>query len=251
MSHSTTTLNQAIRVGLFFIFGVSLMWIVYETLSRSTFYQNEGYPIKVYFSDLKQLKLSDDVRMAGVRIGSVSDAYLEDKQAVAILNIESTIAIPSDSIASIAVAGLLGANYVSIVPGQAQDALSAKDTIASLEKADLSTVVEQIGNIGKRVDKFFSKLEAAIGTEGEDQPGTIGLLLHDKEFASNLKSTVSNIENFSEQLNNKNSTIGRLLNDDKLYQKTVDAVNKVQNAVSTIEDSGPITAVGVAAAALF
>lgn len=251
MSNSTSTFNQAIRVGLFFIFGLSLIWIVYETLSHSTFYKSEGYPVKVYFSDLKQLQLGDDVRMAGVRIGSVSDAYLENKQAVAILNIEKNIEIPSDSIASISAAGLLGSNYVSIIPGQSYSILIAKDTIASLEKADLSSVVEQIGNIGKRVDKFFSKLEAAIGTDGEEQQGTIGLLLHDKDFANNLKSTVSNIENFSQQLNNKESTIGRLLNDDKLYQKTVDAVNKVQNAVSTIEDSGPITAVGVAAAALF
>lgn len=251
MSHnSNSTFSQALRVGLFFIFGLTLIWIVYETLSRSTFYQSEGYPVKVYFSDLKQLKLSDDVRMAGVRIGSVSDTYLEDKQAVAILNIENDFLIPRDSLASIGVAGLLGANYIAIVPGQSQKNLEAKDTIASIEKADLNSVVEQIGNIGKRVDKFFSKLEQALGNEGEE-PGTVSLLLYDKDFAASLKTTVSNIEDFSKQLTNKDSTIGRLLNDDKLYQKTVDAVNKVQNAVSTIEDSGPITAVGVTAAALF
>ncbi len=250
MTNSNTTLSQALRVGLFFVFGLALIWIVYETLSHSTFYKSEGYPIKVYFSDLKQLKLSDDVRMAGVRIGSVSDTYLEDKQAVAILNIENDFLIPKDSLASIGVAGLLGANYIAIVPGQSQKNLEAKDTIASIEKADLNSVVEQIGNIGKRVDKFFSKLEQALGNEGEE-PGTVSLLLYDKEFAASLKTTVSNIEDFSKQLNSKESTIGRLLNDDKLYQKTVDAVNKVQNAVSTIEDSGPITAVGVTAAALF
>lgn len=250
MTNSNTTLSQALRVGLFFVFGLALIWIVYETLSHSTFYKSEGYPIKVYFSDLKQLKLSDDVRMAGVRIGSVSDTYLEDKQAVAILNIENAFLIPQDSLASIGAAGLLGANYIAIVPGQSQKNLEPKDTIASIEKADLNSVVEQIGNIGKRVDKFFSKLEQALGNEGEE-PGTVSLLLYDKEFAASLKTTVSNIEDFSKQLNSKESTIGRLLNDDKLYQKTVDAVNKVQNAVSTIEDSGPITAVGVTAAALF
>ncbi len=250
MTNSNTTLSQALRVGLFFVFGLALIWIVYETLSHSTFYKSEGYPIKVYFSDLKQLKLSDDVRMAGVRIGSVSDTYLEDKQAVAILNIENDFLIPKDSLASIGVAGLLGANYIAIVPGQSQKNLESKDTIASIEKADLNSVVEQIGNIGKRVDKFFSKLEQALGNEGEE-PGTVSLLLYDTEFAASLKTTVSNIEDFSKQLNSKESTIGRLLNDDKLYQKTVDAVNKVQNAVSTIEDSGPITAVGVTAAALF
>lgn len=250
MTNSNTTLSQALRVGLFFVFGLAMIWIAYETLAHSTFYKSEGYPVKVYFSDLKQLKLSDDVRMAGVRIGSVLETYLEDKQAVAILNIENDFLIPRDSLASIGVAGLLGANYIAIVPGQSQKNLEAKDTIASIEKADLNSVVEQIGNIGKRVDKFFSKLEQALGNEGEE-PGTVSLLLYDKEFAASLKTTVSNIEDFSKQLNNKDSTLGYLLNDDKLYQKTVDAVNKVQNAVSAIEDSGPITAVGVTAAALF
>lgn len=243
-------LNQAMRVGLFFVFGVLLIWVVFETLSESTFYKSEGYKVNVYFSDLKQLKLSDDVRMAGVRIGCVIDSYLKDNHAVAVLNIENKISIPQDSLASISTAGLLGANYIAISPGKSQEVLVANDVIASLEKADLSTVVEQIGDIGKRIDKFISSLERAITAEGEKQ-GTLSMFLYDHEFAQSLRSTVTNIETFSKKLNNDNSTIGRLVNDDKLYQKALDAVNKVQNAVSTIEDSGPITAVGVAASAIF
>lgn len=242
--------NQAIRVGLFFIFGVLLIWIVFETLSESTFYKENGYPVKVLFSDLKQLKLSDDVRVAGVRVGSVADTYLKDNHAVAVLNIENGFLIPKDSIASISTAGLLGSNYISILPGKSLENLEANDMVASLEKVDLSSMIEQVGDIGKRIDKFIAKLERAITQEGDKQ-GTIAMLLYDHEFASNLKSTASNIQSFSQKLNNENSTIGRLLSDDTLYQKAVDAVNKVQNAVSTIEDSGPITAVGVAATAIF
>jgi hypothetical protein len=77
------------------------------------------------------------------------------------------------------------------------------------------------------------------------------MLLHDAELAQDLKATLHHLAQFSAKLNSEQSTLGRLVSEDTLYQKAMDAVSRVQGAVSTIEDSGPITAIGVAASALF
>lgn len=242
--------SQAIRVGLFFVFGLILIWIVYETLTEATFYKSEGYEIDAPFSDLKQLKVSDDVRMAGVRIGSVVNTELKGDRAIAILNIEKGYQIPRDSVARISTAGLLGANYVNIEPGSQEQYLQTKEVISTVEAADISTVINQIGTISQRIDTFIADIEGAL-KYSEDNQGTIAMLLYDKEVAKDVKTTANNMASFTTKLNSKDSTIGRLVSDDELYRKANDAVNKIQNAVSTVEDSGPITSVGVVAGALF
>ena len=68
--------QQTARIGLFFLLGVALIWVTFETLSGGSFFRDKGYTLVAGFSDLKDLKVSDDVRMAGVKIGAVEATRL-------------------------------------------------------------------------------------------------------------------------------------------------------------------------------
>ena len=65
------TTQQTARVGLFFLLGVALVWVTFETLSDGKLFEERSHTLIAGFDDLKQLKSGDDVRMAGVKIGSV------------------------------------------------------------------------------------------------------------------------------------------------------------------------------------
>jgi phospholipid/cholesterol/gamma-HCH transport system substrate-binding protein len=61
--------QYTIRVGLFFLLGLALVWVTYETLGNTSRLNNNGYMLVAGFDNLKELKAGDDIRMAGVRIG--------------------------------------------------------------------------------------------------------------------------------------------------------------------------------------
>lgn len=324
---------DSIRVALFTFFGFFLMFIVYSSLTRLSVSRHDSYNIKALFSDLKQLQIGDDVRVAGVRVGSVTHTYLNKGLAVAVLNIEKKYTIPSDSVATILMAGLLGANYISIVPGPSKKDLEEGAYIDTQRVLDVSAVVQKFGSIGERLDRilagfegedkgeggkpnlfqaitnFFqdnkdklnqivdhvssitSKISNGQGTLGrliyEDQAyndflaminsikaaannvdgmlknfndiskdikegdGLLAKLISDQEIAMSFKKLVNNLQEFSTRLNSADSTLGRIISSDDLYKKAESALDKVDRAVDGVANSGPITAVGAAASALF
>ena len=93
--------QQTARVGLLFLLGVALVWVTFETLSDGKLFEPHGVTLIAKFDDLKQLKSGDDVRMAGVKIGSVQKTQLEGRQGEAVLQIEPKIDVPGGATAGI------------------------------------------------------------------------------------------------------------------------------------------------------
>ena len=83
----------------------------------------DGYHVMVEFDDASGLTTGTDVRMAGVKIGTVVNQRLNPDTyfAEVTLGISDTVRLPSDSSARIIPDGLLGGNYVALEPGGAED----------------------------------------------------------------------------------------------------------------------------------
>ncbi len=90
-----------------------------------------GYQLLVEFDDASGLVTGTDVRMAGVKVGSVLSQRLNPETYFAEVNlsIDETIKLPTDSSARIIPEGLLGGNYVALEPGGAEDYLSDGEQI--------------------------------------------------------------------------------------------------------------------------
>lgn len=81
-----------------------------------------GYGLTASFSRVDGVVAGDDVRLVGVRVGSVEgvDIDYERYRASVRLSIEEDVRIPDDSVAEIRSDGLLGGGYVSILPGASE-----------------------------------------------------------------------------------------------------------------------------------
>lgn len=79
----------------------------------------EGYKVRATFDSIQGISPGSDVRMAGVKVGSVTAAGIDPKtyQATVAMNIEDAIRLPKDSSASIVSESLLGGKYVQLQPG--------------------------------------------------------------------------------------------------------------------------------------
>jgi len=151
-----------IGTGLFIALGfAALGYLATQTTSLANYRQGASYDVKARFTNIGQLKLRAPVKVAGVRIGSVSDIKLEpDKlDALVTLSIDQRYnKIPDDSAASVFTSGLLGDQYVSLNPGGSPDALKNGDEVVltqssmQLEELIGKYLVGQ-GDAGKTGDK--------------------------------------------------------------------------------------------------
>jgi|SRR5690625_4605339 len=78
-----------------------------------------GYRLDAEFRAAEGLEPGSDVRMSGVRIGSVTSVSLNPKNYFAVVGmaIDNSYKLPEDSIAKIAADGLLGGNFIAVDPG--------------------------------------------------------------------------------------------------------------------------------------
>lgn len=110
-----------ISVGLFMLLGLcAFLVMIFKVSSVSDFVSQKGYQVTAEFTDIGGLKVRAPVTVAGVRIGEVSQIELQPGILTArvTMNLRSDKRIPfEDSSARILTEGLLGSNYISIVPG--------------------------------------------------------------------------------------------------------------------------------------
>jgi phospholipid/cholesterol/gamma-HCH transport system substrate-binding protein len=78
-----------------------------------------GLSLTAQFDRIDGLAPGADVRIAGVKVGSVVDQRIDPQTFLAVLTlrIDGSLRLPSDSSAEIVSEGLLGGRFVSIVPG--------------------------------------------------------------------------------------------------------------------------------------
>jgi phospholipid/cholesterol/gamma-HCH transport system substrate-binding protein len=78
-----------------------------------------GYPVTAEFSRIDGIRDGSDVRIAGVKVGSVVDESLDPKSFLATvkMSINPEYKLPDDTVAEIISSSLLGDKYMSLVPG--------------------------------------------------------------------------------------------------------------------------------------
>ena len=110
-----------LSVGIFMLVGLlALFFIVMKVSGITQIVSNNGYPVIAYFTDIGGLKVRAPVTVAGVKIGEVARIELQPSQlnAKVTMLLNRTKPIPYEDVsARILTEGLLGSNYISIVPG--------------------------------------------------------------------------------------------------------------------------------------
>lgn len=128
-----------ILVGLFMIVGViALIFLAFRVSGLTEYSDRHHYVVYADFDNIGDLKVRAPVTVGGVRIGQVSNITLNSNtfRARASLNINDKFNnIPTDSTAVILTQGLLGSNYISLVPGFDSTVMKNGDQIETTRSA--------------------------------------------------------------------------------------------------------------------
>jgi phospholipid/cholesterol/gamma-HCH transport system substrate-binding protein len=124
-----------------------------------------GYTLQARFDHIDGLALGSDVRIAGVKVGTVTSEQIDPKtfQAVVSLTVRDGIQLPKDSAAEITSESLLGGKYISLSPGGDETILKPGQTITITQS---SISLEQL--LGKFI---FSATSLTSAKSGQDTGG--------------------------------------------------------------------------------
>jgi len=107
-------------VGAFVVAGLAaLVVLAMKVGNLSTYNVSDTYQLQSYFTNVGGLKPTASVRSAGVLVGRVTDIKLdvERYEAKVTMSIDTRYKFPKDTFANIQTAGLLGENYIGLLPG--------------------------------------------------------------------------------------------------------------------------------------
>ena len=104
-------------VGAFVII-ISVVFLFFG-FSTMKIQNSDNYKVSALFNRIDGIKIGSDIRMSGIKIGTVVSQELDNSsfEAKVLMSNDSKIFIPDDSSAKITSDGLLGGNYISIEPG--------------------------------------------------------------------------------------------------------------------------------------
>jgi phospholipid/cholesterol/gamma-HCH transport system substrate-binding protein len=127
---------------------IAIIFFIYSYSMMGNKNSSKTYEITAVFNEVSGLMSGSDVRLSGIKIGSVTSQTLnaDTFDAVVSMQINNDIKIPTDSSAKISAEGLLGGNYISIEPGGSDEILSDGDVIEFTQGS-----IDLIGLLGNAV----------------------------------------------------------------------------------------------------
>ncbi len=147
-----------------FVLAVALGFMGYA-VAHSGRAAGSGYTLYARFDHIDGLTVGGDVRIAGVKVGSVTDERIDPKSfsAIVALSVRDDIHLPKDSSADIASESLLGGKYINLSPGGDDADLTPGQTI---------TITQSSISLEQLLGKFIFSVTSLNGPKSP--PGDAG-----------------------------------------------------------------------------
>lgn len=121
-------------------------WFLFFTYERTDAASVNGYTLSARFDRIDGLGVGSDVRVAGIKVGSIIESELDtvSYQAIVKFSVASGVELPLDTAAAISSESLLGGAYLTLLPGGDEEMLVDGDLIEETQDA-----IDLLGLIGK------------------------------------------------------------------------------------------------------
>ncbi len=120
---------------------------VYFAYSTAEVGAKPGYRVTASFLNLGGLSNGSDVRISGVKIGTVTSLDLDPEtfDAVITMNVGNEVRLPADTVASISSSSPLGGKYVRLAPGTSSEMIEPGGAVTQTRA--FTSLEDQVGEI--------------------------------------------------------------------------------------------------------
>ncbi|MGK7397232.1 MAG: MlaD family protein [Candidatus Cyclobacteriaceae bacterium M3_2C_046] len=251
-----------IKLGLFVSIGlVILVVLIYYLGSKQNLF---GSSTRIYavFQNVSGLKVGNNVRFAGINVGTVERIKIISDSTVSVaMLIESSASdfIKENSDVSVGSEGLMGNKIVTIAGGTTAavpiDDGDTLDAVEPIEIEDVLRTIQETGLNAREITQDLSQVSQMI-KQGE---GLVGNLLADSSLDEKFERMITMLENtgnnarmitqdiavMTQEVKEGQGTLGQLIQNDSLITKVRDMVDSLemasQNAVQITQGLNKFT----------
>src|SRR3984957_10658594 len=231
-----------LKVGILAIFAMTILAVLIFLITGQTDIFESQVLIYTYMEDAAALTNGAPVNLNGIPIGKVKSIRLSgSKDPMRLVRIDMQVPtsqlknIPSDSLASISSANVLGTKYINIKSGKGTNTVGPDQELPSVNTGEIQDLVQQgFGGLNslqdtvQRVDKIVGLVESG--------KGSIGKLLVDETLYNNLLQILAQVKGLADALNSDKGTIGVLLNNRELYDNFRATLGRVDTMLQQLQD---------------
>jgi phospholipid/cholesterol/gamma-HCH transport system substrate-binding protein len=220
------------RLGIFVALTVIAAVLLIETVGGIEWFEH-GYRLDAMFANIQDLKIGDRVKMAGVEVGRVEKMSLDEEhhKVKVTMKMRSDVVVRTDCVATIKFTGLMGENYVSLDFGSPTALKAERDTLLeSKEQPDFSEMMTRLNDVAAGVQKLT---QSFTGMKIDDLIGPLTDFVRANKDP--LTATISNLQAVSLEISQGKGTVGKLINDDTLYNTALSSVYKLQDTAIEVK----------------
>lgn len=133
-------------VGLFMIIGfAAFVYLALQLGEVSFLSSSKTYVLKAEFTNVSGVKKGASVQVAGVVVGEVTAIELgDDAYAVLSLQIDNSLKVPSDSMASVKSQGIIGDKYIQLSLGGSEELFKPGELLVDTESSlDIESLISK------------------------------------------------------------------------------------------------------------
>lgn len=204
-----------IKLGVFVLSGLLFLVILLYMIGKNRNMFGSHLTLKTMFTDADGLKPGNNVRYAGIEIGTVSSVwFLSDTIVEVVMTVKDDVGriIHKNAMVSIGTDGLVGNKVVSITPGQGNAPLiENNDLLEAKRKPSMDAMLRTLAGTNDDVSAIAAELKTTVQRINGSQ--AFWQLLSDRSIPSNIRSSARNISDMTSKADSITMALELAVND--------------------------------------
>lgn len=237
-------IKKNIILGIFTLLGLTFLIALLYTVGKNKNLLGSNYTLKAQFENVQGLRLGDNVRFAGIDVGTVSKLKIINDSVIEIsMRIESTLknVIKKNSIVSIGTDGLVGNKVVYITTSKKKSPYAQEgDLLSSKKPIDTDEMLKTLHKTNNSISIITDSLKSMM-VKLNGSSALWNLLsdenIHTKIVASlnNINQVTENLDNITNHIKKGDGPLGTLLYDNNLSNQISQISQNLDSAILSIK----------------
>jgi phospholipid/cholesterol/gamma-HCH transport system substrate-binding protein len=237
------TVNN-IKLGVFVIAGLVLMIFALYMIGRDTNLFGKNYTLKVRFDNANGLTSGNNIRYAGIQVGTVKSVKIISDTVIEIsLLIKNKMKqyIHKNDIVSMSTDGLMGNKIVNIAPAKDGSPLAEEgDFLIAKKSVSTDDMLETLDKTNRNIAEVSEDIKTTVARINNST--ALWKLLNESSIPENLAASVTNIRKTTAKADNLvmdlhavindiksgRGSLGRIINDTAIAFNLNEAVEKIK-----------------------
>lgn len=207
---------NTVKLGIFILVAFVLFtYGLYRIGDQQSFLSNH-MTLYIDFKDVKGLRPGNNVRYAGITIGSVEEiTILNDTTLRVRLAVEPNADdyLRKNALAEIGSSGLVGNMLINIRPGSGTaNPIAPNDVLQTTRAVEMNEMIGLLSASNYRIDRITEQLLQITEKINEGQ-GSIAMMLNDEQMADQLSQSVEHLVSISGSINAASKDLAGLMDE--------------------------------------